>query len=132
MTDHKIYAGNKKLMDKFGIGAEEVKTPGTIVHVVDSTYLGHIIIKDEVKEESEEEVIKSLKDLGLETIMLTGDNESVASQVARGLGIDTYKAGLLLLSQGKDHRKLYKHRRRKGKNGLCWRRRQRCTSPDLS
>lgn len=90
-----IYAGNKKLMDKFGFSCDKAIAPGTVVYVgVDKTYLGYILIKDQVKEEARE-VIDELKNLGLETIMLTGDNEEVAKEVARTLSIDDFKANLL-------------------------------------
>ncbi|TDT58404.1 Cd2+/Zn2+-exporting ATPase [Fonticella tunisiensis] len=91
-----ILAGNAKLMKMKNISFEEVDAAGTIVNVaVDGKYAGHIIISDEIKEDSER-AIRSLKALGVKrTVMLTGDVKSVGEKVASGLGIDEVFAELL-------------------------------------
>lgn len=62
---------------------------------VDGRYAGHIVINDMVKEDSAQ-AIADLKRLGVEkTVMLTGDREEVARNVAEKLGLDAWHAGLL-------------------------------------
>ena len=91
-----VIAGNSKMMKKFGIQYLDCHHAGTIVHVaVDGEYVGHIVISDEIKATSEE-AVKSLRESGVrKTIMLTGDDERVAKEVASKVGIDEYHAGLL-------------------------------------
>ena len=69
---------------------------GTIIHVaVDERYAGHIVITDCIKPESKQ-AIAQLKRLGVRhTVMLTGDREEVAHEVAKELGIDEYQANLM-------------------------------------
>ncbi|MBO7426138.1 MAG: cadmium-translocating P-type ATPase [Clostridiales bacterium] len=90
------YVGNGKLMEEVGADYHECHLPGTAVHVaLEGEYLGHIIINDELKEDSKDAIAK-IKASGIKkTIMLTGDNEKVASKVAGDVGIDDYMAGLL-------------------------------------
>ncbi len=61
---------------------------------VDGEIAGVILLKDTIRETSVE-AIKRLKELGIETYMLTGDNEAVAKDVAQKTGIDHYRADLL-------------------------------------
>ena len=91
-----VAAGNSKLMKMLNIDYIECHHPGTIVHVaVNNEYVGHIVISDEIKQESKE-AMKSLKSIGIKkTIMLTGDDEKIAKSVSEQVGIDEYHAGLL-------------------------------------
>ncbi|WP_333859484.1 heavy metal translocating P-type ATPase [Clostridium sp.] len=91
-----VLAGNYKLMNKEGIDYEQVETTGTAVHVaVDKVYAGCIIISDEVKDDSKK-AVRALKDIGIKKIvMLTGDNKTVGTKVARQLGIDEVYTELL-------------------------------------
>lgn len=90
-----ILAGNSKLMNQFNIKFDEVDKVGTIVYVAhNNQYLGYILIQDEIKNEAKE-TISYLNSIGAKTIMLTGDNEKIASSVAKELGLTEYKAGLL-------------------------------------
>ena len=91
-----VCVGNSKMMDDLGVAAHDCHLVGTIIHVaVDGVYAGHIVINDRVKDDSQE-AIASLKGLGVEkTVMLTGDREAVASDVAGRLGLDEYHAELL-------------------------------------
>ena len=83
-------------MDDSGAVWHDCHLPGTIVHVaVDGEYAGHIVISDEVKEDARE-AVSALRGAGVhKTVMLTGDAEPVAAQVAKDLGLDEYHAGLL-------------------------------------
>ena len=67
----------------------------TVVFVLrDGGLLGAIALSDVVRPESGV-AISRLHELGVETIMLTGDNETVAARVAADLGIERYFAGVL-------------------------------------
>ena len=94
--DHLVSVGNAKMMERVGAQWHDCHLTGTIIHVaVDGEYAGHIIINDRVKQESAE-AIAQLKQLGVQrTVMLTGDRQEVASEVAQKLGIDEYHAELL-------------------------------------
>lgn len=91
-----IAAGNAKLMKYLGVPFEECHHVGTVVHVaIDGAYGGHILISDVVKQSSKE-AIAELKKAGIKkTIMLTGDADRVAGQVAKELGIDQVYSELL-------------------------------------
>lgn len=91
-----VLAGNQKLMERYQVPYEPADAVGTIVYLaMDQTYIGSLVISDVIKEESRE-AIAGLKEAGVKkTIMLTGDNEEVAADVAGRLGIDEYHARLL-------------------------------------
>ena len=92
----KVAVGNSKLMDKLGAAWHPCEQSGTIIHVaIDGEYAGHIVISDRIKEDSAE-AIAALKAAGVgRTVMLTGDQESVAASVASALKVDEYHAQLL-------------------------------------
>lgn len=91
-----ILAGNKKLMDQFGIASDNAQGAATVVYVtVDGQYLGYAMIEDQIKETSKE-TIKKLKELGVKkTVMLTGDRKEIADSIAKELGIDEVHSELL-------------------------------------
>ncbi len=91
-----VLVGNDRLLHKENIIHEDCDLVGTSVHVViDDKYAGYILISDEVKEDARE-TISRLKQLGVrQTIMLTGDEKSVAERICVELGIDAYYAELL-------------------------------------
>lgn len=91
-----VAAGNAKLMERLGVSYISCHSVGTIIHMaVNGEYAGHIVISDVVKPHSKE-AIAALKAAGVrQTVMLTGDMKSVASQVAETLGIDQFYAELL-------------------------------------
>lgn len=100
VNGRKVAVGNDKLMASLGIRLHECKKchdmVGTVIHVaVDGEYAGHVVIADQVKEDSAE-AIRRLKSLGVErTVMLTGDRREVAANVADALELDEYHAELL-------------------------------------
>jgi Cu+-exporting ATPase len=75
--------------------AEQLQQQGrTVMHVaVDGRFAGLIAVSDPIKA-STPEAVRSLHDLGLRIIMLTGDSEQTARTVAAGLGIDEFRAGV--------------------------------------
>lgn len=91
-----IFCGNHKLMEKHNIQFKEAKEIGTIVYVAkNQDYLGYIVIADAEKPEATS-ALTNLKVLGIErTVMLTGDQETVANAVGKKLGVDTVFANLL-------------------------------------
>ena len=91
-----IAAGNAKLMQKLGIKYCDCHKVGTIIHIaIDGEYAGHIVISDIPKPNSRI-AINELKKSGVEkTVMLTGDSQKVAEQVAAELGLDEVHSELL-------------------------------------
>jgi len=90
MTDRKIEMGNLK------IDAEKVAGEGktAIFVAVDGETAGVIAVADTLKEYSRETVAK-LKDMGLEVIMLTGDNRATGEAIAHQVGVDRVLAQVL-------------------------------------
>ncbi|CDA99120.1 cadmium-translocating P-type ATPase [Lachnospiraceae bacterium CAG:215] len=84
-----VAAGNDKLMKKLNVPYIECRSIGTIVHMaIDGKYAGHIVISD-IEKPHAAEAVAELKKTGIErTVMLTGDKQRVAEQVAAHLGID--------------------------------------------
>jgi Cu+-exporting ATPase len=98
-----IAVGNEALMNQISVDvaplradldrlAREGKT--AIYVAIDRALVGVLAVADPIKESSRA-AIKSLHDLGLEVIMLTGDNRATAEAVARSAGIDRVVAGVL-------------------------------------
>ncbi|MFB6120624.1 MAG: heavy metal translocating P-type ATPase, partial [Halobacteriaceae archaeon] len=112
--DREIVVGNQTLLDERGIDVpdevadyvrEREERGETVVHVVRAVgatdgsetaheVVGAIAMRDELREAAPG-VIDQLQDAGIETVMLTGDNERVAAAVADEVGIDEYRAELL-------------------------------------
>ena len=91
-----VLLGNSKLMKINNIGYDDIDSIGTIVHVaINGEYKGNIVISDEIKGNVKEALVE-LKEVGIKkTIMLTGDNRSVADKVAKDIGIDEVYSELL-------------------------------------
>ena len=69
---------------------------GTVIHVaIDGAYAGHILISDVLKPTSKEAIVNLKKNGIKETVMLTGDIDKVAQQVAGELGVDRVYSELL-------------------------------------
>ena len=92
----KVLAGNSKLMESEKIAYAACDAAGTKFYVAaDGSYVGCILIADEVKPDSKC-AIAELKKIGVEkTVMLTGDDERIGKSVADELGLDAYYAQLL-------------------------------------
>lgn len=95
IEDKKILAGSRKFLEKNNIKIEIEKLPiGSYTFVAyDDKYIGHIVIKDELKETSMETVRDFTKEY--DTVMLTGDNEVSARDIALQLGGIEYYSELL-------------------------------------
>ncbi|MDO5559519.1 MAG: heavy metal translocating P-type ATPase [Oscillospiraceae bacterium] len=96
IDSHSVLVGNSKLMEEAGVMWHPCHHTGTTVHVaIDGKYEGHIVISDEIKEESAD-AVKQLKSIGIsKTVMLTGDIRKVGENVASRLGIDEVFCELL-------------------------------------
>ena len=103
-ADHTILIGNRKLMRDNNIPvSEEIDTilsaletrgkTATLI-AIDNKLAGIIAIADTIKDNAKQ-AIDSLKSMGIEVIMLTGDNERTAKAVASQLGIDRVIAQVL-------------------------------------
>ena len=93
---NEVLVGNDKLMAAHGLAAHPCDVVGTMLHVaVDGAYAGHIVIADTVKDDAAR-TIADLHTAGVRRcVMLTGDREEVAADVAAKLGLDEYHAQLL-------------------------------------
>lgn len=93
---HAVAVGNRRLMEKLDIRPAEPQKAGTVVYVaVDGVYAGCILLGDVVKEHAAQ-AIRGLKAEGIEkTVMLTGDADAAARQVASQLGVDEVHSQLL-------------------------------------
>jgi P-type Cu+ transporter len=98
-----VLVGNRKLMEEAGVFEDDLaprfeelsaagKTPMFVA--VDGEPAGLVAVADVAREEAGE-AVGSLRSMGLEVVMLTGDNERTANAVARELGIDRAIAGVL-------------------------------------
>ena len=96
-SSDELLAGNAKLMKDCSISDFEYSCwhEGSIIHLaLNGRYKGHALLGDELKSGAKE-MIEGLKNAGINTLMLTGDNEIAAKAVAKELGIDRFYAGLL-------------------------------------
>ena len=111
-----VLLGNSKLMKINNIGYDDIDSIGTIVHVaINGEYKGNIVISDEIKGNVKEALVE-LKEVGIKkTIMLTGDNRSVADKVAKDIGIDEVYSELLPGDKVSKVEEILNKRRSKGK-----------------
>jgi len=93
-----VLVGNKALMTANKINAlEETETivESIVLVSIDNTFAGYVVIADELKDDAKE-TITNLHKVGVKNIiMLSGDKHSITQQVARELGIEKAKGGLL-------------------------------------
>lgn len=97
------YIGNMKMLDGCGIDAsryqsdiERLEKEGKTVVLVaeEDELIGILAISDEIRAEAKE-VIATLSKMGVQSMMLTGDNPHAASYVSEQVGITEYRASLL-------------------------------------
>ena len=95
-----LLVGNAKLLEENKIAFNQIDSPFTLIYVsYDNQYLGYIEIKDQIKESSIK-AIDTYHQNGIKNvIMLTGDNDKIASAVAKEAGVDKFYANLLPLDK---------------------------------
>ncbi|MBQ6314645.1 MAG: cadmium-translocating P-type ATPase [Mogibacterium sp.] len=99
-----ICVGNRGFFEENGIEIQEdiVEAAGTYCYVArNGKYIGTIIVADMPKAEAKKAIADLFAENVRRIVMLTGDSEKVAAQVASELGISDYKAGLLPLDKVK-------------------------------
>jgi len=93
-----VLVGNKPLMtsNNIEVPSETDNIVESIVMVsIDGKFAGYVIIADELKEDAHE-AIKQIRESGIsKIIMLSGDKDSITQQVAKEMGVDWAKGGLL-------------------------------------
>lgn len=111
---HQVHDGNRKMMKQFGIliqdiedKLQELESQGktAIMIAVDNHIQGILTVADSLKESSPL-AISALKDLGIECIMITGDNEKAASQIGKQVGIEKVIANVLPSDKASEIKKL--------------------------
>ncbi len=101
-TDISLIAGNFNFLRENGVNFEIPKNAisalnngfGVIFVAINGEYEGFVSLADEVRDEAKS-VVEELKNLGIKTVMLTGDDAKTANFVGKKLGIDEIKAGVL-------------------------------------
>ena len=92
----KYYVGNEKLMQKIGIDFKETECIGTAVYCASETeFKGDIVFADIIKQDSKDALAQLHKQGITHTVMLTGDKEPIAKDIAAKAGIDTVYAKLM-------------------------------------
>ncbi|MEX0934891.1 MAG: copper-translocating P-type ATPase [Candidatus Paceibacterota bacterium] len=113
VEERSLVLGNTALLQDNGVSAPDnsristhAQEGKTIVHlVVDGGYKGSIVLGDVVRAESRE-AVKTLREFGLKSALVTGDSEDVAKWVAEELGIDEYYANVLPAEKARKVREL--------------------------
>ncbi|BFH63240.1 heavy metal translocating P-type ATPase [Paenibacillus azoreducens] len=114
VEDKGLLIGTRRLMEKFGVSAshayevmarlEEAGKTAMLV-AIDGEYAGMVAVADTIKETSKEAVSR-LKAMGLQVIMITGDNERTAKAIAAQVGIDHVRAEVLPEGKAEEVKKL--------------------------
>jgi len=109
-----ILAGTRKLMGRFNVQVEhalermtqmELDGKTAMLIAVDGHYAGLVAVADTIKETSKE-AVKRLKGMGIEVIMITGDNERTAMAIAKEVGIEHVRAEVLPEGKAEEVKKL--------------------------
>lgn len=114
VADRELLLGNAKLLRDRGIDADALatdwerlagdgKTPMYVA--VNGAAAGLVAVADTIKDDSRA-AIKALHDLGLEVVMITGDNERTAAAIARQVGVDRVLADVLPQDKAHEIQKL--------------------------
>lgn len=92
----KYYVGNEKLMQKIGVDFKETECIGTAVYCASETeFKGDIVFADIIKQDSKDALVRLHRQGITHTVMLTGDKEPIAKDIAAKAGIDTVYAKLM-------------------------------------
>lgn len=96
LDNDEIVLGNIQIMRDEGVDVPDVQAAGTVIYVLkNGRYQGYLLIEDEIKKDSVT-AIQQLKKMGVaQTVMLTGDRQNTARNVAQKLNLDKFYAELL-------------------------------------
>ncbi len=97
LPEGRVYCGNRKFLEESGISVPENESnlAGSVVYVgIDGRFAGYFVVSDTIKNDAAS-AIRDLKEMGLGTVMLTGDEKNSAEEVAKEVGIDQVYAKLL-------------------------------------
>lgn len=103
VNNRQILIGNRELMRQNGIDENVTEKIGgplsnegkTVIYIsIDGEFAGAIAIADVLKDDAVD-TVKALNGLGIETVMLTGDNKKTANAIAKIAGIKTVFAEVL-------------------------------------
>lgn len=96
LDNDEIVLGNIQIMRDKGVDVPDVQAAGTVIYVLkNGRYHGYLLIEDEIKKDSVA-AIQQLKKMGVaQTVMLTGDRQNTARNVAQKLNLDKFYAELL-------------------------------------
>ena len=116
INGEKLYGGNDKLMNEVGVAVPDYqsyrdvgKTP--LYFASEKKFLGAIMASDVLKDDSAE-AVDALKKLGIDVIMLTGDNRKTANAIAKTVGIDHVISDVLPCDKAAAITGLQKNKRR--------------------
>ena len=105
----KYYIGNRKLTEKFSIEntvADDEnrlsQNGNSIVFLADESKILALIGVNDIIRDNAKSVIKSLKENGIQPVMLTGDNEQTAKKIADEIGIDNVISNVLPAEKGNE------------------------------
>ncbi|KOR89180.1 ATPase P [Paenibacillus solani] len=109
-----LLIGTRRLMEKYDVDAKkayesmsrlEESGKTSMLVAIDSRYAGMVAVADTIKETSKDAVSR-LKEMGIEVIMITGDNERTAKAIAAQVGIDHVRAEVLPEGKAEEVKKL--------------------------
>lgn len=90
-----VFVGNDRQLHEEMISHDTCHVEGTVAHVtVNGTYAGYILISDTIRDDAGK-TVEALRDMGITSIMLTGDSSDAAECVAQSLGILRFHSELL-------------------------------------
>jgi Cu+-exporting ATPase len=114
VNEKELLVGTRKLLSKYNIvfdqalpTMEDKEASGktAMLVAIDGIYAGMVAVADTVKETSQEAVSR-LKQMGIQVVMITGDNQRTAEAIAKEVGIDHVLAEILPEGKAEEVRKL--------------------------
>lgn len=114
VNDKEVLVGTRKLMKKYDVDIsnilsvmEKLEADGktAMLASIDGQYAGLIAVADTIKDTSKK-AIKRLKDMNIEVIMMTGDNERTAKAIGKEVGVDQVIAEVLPEGKAQEVKKL--------------------------
>jgi len=98
---HKLLGGNVKMMQEFAVSVDERSEYTLFIFAIDGEVVARFELRD-LPKVGAKEAIAEIKKIGIDIVMLTGDNESAAERVAKEVGVTEFKAGLFPEDKAKE------------------------------